>query len=191
MSMPAIYTPLSVTRMSTEDLRSELARAVTMTADALAFLATCWAELERRGEDLSTLRIGLAPYLRQVASGELAPEAVLAFAGKKMVLRWVSRQPIEEQKRLAARPAVSLVQGDGQRTTAFLTDLSAADLQHIEIQPDQASDVPDKKKPASTRKTVSFTVSSAEHSDFMALAKSEGRSVSDIIRGRLGLATIS
>lgn len=101
--------------MTTEELREELRRAVNLTARSVAYLAEVWTELERRGEDMSDIRIGLAPFLRDVAAGRLAPEAVLTFAGSRMVLRWVGRRPLAEQKRLASGAPVEVPTEEGPR----------------------------------------------------------------------------
>lgn len=86
---------------TTSFLRDELARGLTLTADTLTRLGAIWAELERRGEDLSDLRAGLARTLPLIASGRLAAEAVVAFAGRPLVLRCLEGVPVEEQRRLA------------------------------------------------------------------------------------------
>lgn len=117
--------------MTTEELRGELARAITMTADALSYLAACWVELERRGEDLTDLRIGLAPYLREVAAGRLAPEAVISFAGEKMKLAWIAGQPPNIQRRLADGGIVTLRTSDGGERSARFADLTAFEVRQI------------------------------------------------------------
>lgn len=87
--------------LPTTELRAELSRALKITAEGLSYLAFVWTELERRGEDLSDLRSGLAEYLPQIAAGRLAPEAVVQFAGQKSVIRRVMNMPLDEQVRLA------------------------------------------------------------------------------------------
>lgn len=93
--------------VSTTDLRTELARGLSLTAETLTRLGMVWAELERRGEDLSDLRRGLARTLPLIAAGRLAAEAVVAFAGRPSVLRAIEGVPLEEQRSLAqGRPVV-------------------------------------------------------------------------------------
>lgn len=96
--LPTVY---SLGAMSIQQLRGELARSLTMTAQHLAYLASIWHELERRGEDLSDLRTGLAVYLPRIAAGQLSADAVLRFAGQPTVLRNVATLPIDMQMHLA------------------------------------------------------------------------------------------
>lgn len=95
--------------MSTEQLRAELARGLTLTADTLARLGHVWAELERRGENLSDLRHGLARTLPLIASGRLAAEAVVAFAGRPSVLRSLEGLAVARQIELAKGCAVQVI----------------------------------------------------------------------------------
>lgn len=97
----------------TAELRAELARGLTLVADALARLGSVWAELERRGEDLSDLRHGLARTLPLIASGRLAAEAVVAFAGRPALLRALEGVPLGEQRRLAAGGTVEVIDPSG------------------------------------------------------------------------------
>lgn len=94
---------------STADLRAELARGLSLTADTLTRLGMIWAELERRGEDLSDLRRGIARTLPLIAAGRLAAEAVVAFSGRPGILRAIEGVPIERQRRLAAGEAVPVI----------------------------------------------------------------------------------
>jgi len=87
--------------MDTANLRAELAHGLTLTAVTLTKLGMVWAELERRGEDLSDLRVGIARTLPLIAAGRLAAEAVVAFAGRPMILRAIEGVPLDVQRRLA------------------------------------------------------------------------------------------
>lgn len=95
--------------MSTQDLRTELGRALTLSADNIVQLAAIWRELEGRGEDLDDLRNGLGAYLPLIANGRLAAEAVVQFAGQRAVLRGLLGLPIEEQRRLSSGASVKIV----------------------------------------------------------------------------------
>lgn len=90
-----------IREMDTPALRAELASALGLTARHLLHLATVWAELERRGEDLSDLRSGIGTYLPLIASGAVLPETVVRFAGQPAILRAVAGLPVDEQRRLA------------------------------------------------------------------------------------------
>ncbi len=184
---PRISLPTPINRMSTDELRKELSRAITMTADALAYLAACWVELERRGEDLSGLRVTLAPYLRAVASGRMAPEAVIAFAGRRMVLKWVGRQPIEVQRRLAADPRVTIETGGGARKVA-LNELTAAEL-HLIKSDKTVGELPSRqtRKAASARRQIAMILTEREFQDIAAEANARGQTLSGHVRMRIGL----
>lgn len=125
--------PLSeIETVSTEALRAQLAQSLTITAQSLAYLATIWRELERRGEDLSDLRGGLSVYLPQIAAGTLAAEAVVRYAGQRMLLRALSKLPISLQREIVERgdiPRVTIGNGGEAKTvTAPLHSLSSADV---------------------------------------------------------------
>lgn len=107
---------------SVQQLREELARALTMTAQHLVRLAAVWAELESRGEDLSDLRTGLSVYLPQIADGRLDAEAVIRFAGLPTVLRSVSALPLDRQRALSRGEPVPVLTVDerGKYTTVEL-----------------------------------------------------------------------
>ena len=92
---------LDLATMPTPQLRQELAHGLTLTAVTLTKLGMVWAELERRGEDLSDLRVGIARTLPLIAAGRLAAEAVVAFAGRPMILRSLEGVPLDMQRRLA------------------------------------------------------------------------------------------
>lgn len=97
--LEAVKTELQ--KLPTVDLRRELAKGLTLTAETLIRLGVVWAELERRGEDLSELRTGIARTLPLIASGRIAAEAVVAFAGRPMVLRSLEGMDLALQRRLA------------------------------------------------------------------------------------------
>ena len=108
-AVPALPTVYELGSMSNEQLRGELARALTLTAAQLRYLAVIWRELERRGEDLSELRTGLAIYLPQIAAGQLTPDAVIRFAGQPSVLRAIATLPTDEQERMARGETVDVL----------------------------------------------------------------------------------
>lgn len=103
---------VELSAMSTEELRKDLATTLGMTAKVLARLAAIWAELERRGEDLSDLRGGLFLWLPMIADGRLDPEMVVRAAGQAMLLRAASTLRLADQRRILDS-GVTLVQVDG------------------------------------------------------------------------------
>jgi hypothetical protein len=102
-------SPFELGNLSTQTLRSHLAQSLTMTAKHLKLLSLIWAELEKRGEDLSDLRIGLAPYMSQIAAGLLDAEAVIRFAGQPTVLKSVALLPLEKQRNIALGEPVEVL----------------------------------------------------------------------------------
>lgn len=187
---PQIDAPTPISRMPTDELRKELARAITMTADALSYLAACWVELERRGEDLSNLRMTLAPYLRAVASGSMAPEAVIAFAGRKMVLRWIGKQPLELQRKLASDPRVTIISG-GQERKVPINDLTSVELNLVRAETMIASEklpvIKTKRRTSKPSKVIAVYFTEAEYEKISAEAGDLGRTMSGHMRSLIGL----
>ena len=95
--------------MTTEDLRSELAATLEITARHLLHIADVWCELQRRGEDLSHLRSGLWQYMSMIASGELQADLVVKYAGNATLLRHVATLPRYEQDLLLCNDTVGVV----------------------------------------------------------------------------------
>ncbi len=91
-----------VKELSTETLKSELARLLGFTAENLLRLAMVVNELESRGENLSGIRMGILPFLRLIALGKLLPEMVVMHAGSPASLKQIAAMPIEEQRKIAS-----------------------------------------------------------------------------------------
>jgi hypothetical protein len=105
-------SPGSLASLSTDELKSSLASGLKDTADSLLRLASLWAELERRGVDLSDLRRGIVRYLSAIAAGTLAAEAVLEFQGRPGVLAMLEGLSLDRQRSLAAGSPVAVASGD-------------------------------------------------------------------------------
>jgi hypothetical protein len=101
--------PVVLAALSTEELRAELSRSLEVTAAQLVHLAAIVAELERRGENLSDLRLGLLGYLRRINAGQVLPELVVRFQGRPAALQTASLLPIGDQQRLVASEPLELV----------------------------------------------------------------------------------
>lgn len=128
----ALLDQSQIQAASTEELRSQLAQSLTVTAQSLAYLSSIWKELTQRGEDLSSLRGGLATYLPQIANGELAAEAVVRYAGQRMLLRALSGMPLAAQRELVESGEVQHVaidrEGSPVTSTIPLHNLSSTDV---------------------------------------------------------------
>ena len=109
LAQDAIPSAPELNNLSTQTLRTELAASISMTARHLQRLAAIWQELERRGEDLSDLRVGLAEYLPRIAAGQLDAQAVVQFAGQRLLLQKIASLPIAEQNRLALGGTVKML----------------------------------------------------------------------------------
>lgn len=87
-------------KLSAEELRVELSRQLEMTADSLVRLAVIVHELESRGDDLSEMKNGMIPLLRQIAAGELLPELVVMLSGKPDSLKQATKLSVDEQRQI-------------------------------------------------------------------------------------------
>ncbi len=91
---------------STGELREALGRALSLTATYLTYIAAVWVELERRGEDLSTLKTGIGKYVAAIGAGTLLAETVVAFSGQPVLLSRAAKLPVVEQRRAIEEPAL-------------------------------------------------------------------------------------
>jgi hypothetical protein len=126
--------PPDLRQISTEQLRSELGRALELTASHLTHLAAVWRELERRGEDLSRLRSGLWAYMPLIASGRLRAEMVVRYAGHTMLLRRLADLDLDTQDRLLREDSVAVVEYDGRdfvEVHKSLRHLRAAEIAQV------------------------------------------------------------
>lgn len=96
-------------KLSSDEIRRELADGVRMSAAGLVRIAACFRVLEARGEDLSELRGLLPDHIRRIAYGQLHPEAVVRFGPYPLLLDRVSRLPAPDQERLAGGGTVELI----------------------------------------------------------------------------------
>lgn len=110
-------TVTDIRNLDTDALRRELASALNHTARHLLYLASIWAELERRGEDLSALRSGINVYLPLIAAGSVVPEAVIRFAGNVTLLRAVTALPPDQQRKIAGGDPVLVAEKRGDDFT--------------------------------------------------------------------------
>jgi hypothetical protein len=136
MSEMTLYRPgdLSLGSMTVEELRRELASSMELSAAHLVHLAAIWQELERRGEDLSALRTGMATYLPLIARGELNAHLVVRYAGRTMLLRHLAALPSDAQEKIVKNDEVDIVDfvdGDFVETRAPLASLESRQLRYV------------------------------------------------------------
>jgi hypothetical protein len=118
----------ALTGLSIDNLRKMLATEISVTAQHIAKMAMVWAELERRGEDMSALRSGIARYLPAVAARRLLPEAVVRLAGNTVALRAIASLVPDEQRRVLDLGTINVVCEDGGAVQAIpITELSQSD----------------------------------------------------------------
>ena len=101
-------SPLDLSAVPEEDLLGRLSSLLAKTADDLREMAAIVAELERRGKDLSGLRLGIVDHLRRIAAGQLLPEVVVHFAGYPSLLRIAVQLPLPDQRKLVTEESLSL-----------------------------------------------------------------------------------
>jgi hypothetical protein len=100
--------PADLATMTTQELRAAMTAAMARTVEQLARLAWIVRILEERGEDLTDPRIGLMPYLRQIAYGQTLPEVVIRYAERPALVKAISALPRPDQQRLASGEPVPL-----------------------------------------------------------------------------------
>lgn len=91
---------LNAKMMTTFELKTEMGKYLCLTVENLMRLAAIVCELERRGEDMSYIRMGLLPILRQIGNGELLPEIVVMYGGQPAVMKQIAKLNIEEQREI-------------------------------------------------------------------------------------------
>ena len=116
---------------STSELKADLGKAIGLTARAITYVAVIWAELTRRGEDLSEYKFALADYMLSVADGRLLPEAVAQLAGRLRTLEAVAQLPVERQKYLVEGGTVEVLKPDGAVTPRTLDSLTFTEVARV------------------------------------------------------------
>lgn len=118
--------------MTTDYLKQRLAEQMELSARHLVEMATIWAELERRGEDLSALRTGLTDYLPRIAAGTLDARAVVQLAGNRLLLRHFAMLPLDQQQTILGHGEVEVVLPESREVTQRkLAYLSAQEVRQV------------------------------------------------------------
>ena len=121
-----------MTNISTQELKVHLSQSLEMTAKHLVYLGLVWKELERRGEDLSELKKGMAIYIPMIAYGKIDAHLVISYAGQKTLLSALSDLPESDQKKLVKNPKVTVVDKlSEEEKVRDLIDLSASEVGQV------------------------------------------------------------
>lgn len=114
--MTSLAIRTDIASVPTDELKRRLVDGLRMTAERLLNLGETVVELERRGEDLSALRMGMVTHLRAIGAGTLLPEIVVRYSGKQALLDRIAGLPLSQQQALIESPSVPiLVNGEVQR----------------------------------------------------------------------------
>lgn len=99
--------------LTTDDLRAELGRMLSVSADNLARLAAIVRTLEERGDDLADLKLGLVDLLRRIAYGQVLPELVARYGVGSLLVKRAASLPLPDQRRIAAGEPVRVLVIEG------------------------------------------------------------------------------
>ncbi len=193
MAMPAL-SAADLAAVSTDDLKTQLANAIGVTAHTVARLAVIWAELERRGEDLSALRRGgLFSYLPYIAHGQLDPEVVVRCAGQAMLIRAMMDIPLTDQRRVL-REGLPVAVDDGgaiEERHLPVEDVTARDVRRafvgarLRSPAEQIRLLPGAGKranPTLRGTIVKIRLTAEEYEELRRLAKSTGQNTPTLAR---------
>lgn len=100
---------VAIQGMTIAELKEELSKTLTVTADYLMYIARIWRELEYRGEDLGSLRHGMMAYIPLIANKQLDARVVVNYAGKKTLLSYMAKLPLEQQRQIIDKGTMELV----------------------------------------------------------------------------------
>lgn len=129
---PSVAASRDLAGMTTDYLKQCLAEQMELSAKHLVEMATIWAELERRGEDLSALRTGLTDYLPRIAAGTLDARAVVQLAGNRLLLRHFAMLPLDQQQTILGLGEVEVVLPESREVTQRkLAYLSAQEVRQV------------------------------------------------------------
>ena len=116
-----------LSQLSIEQLEAEFSSALKDTADGLLRLAAAVTELERRGRDMSHLKLNLISYLRMIAARQLLPDVVLYLGDQKAKVQAIADLPLSRQRALLEENEVPvLVNGEEHKVP-----LRELDRRHI------------------------------------------------------------
>ena len=132
MSNIELLNQNQIQHASINELKKELARTLKVTSEYLVYMSVIWAELNKRGVDLSDLKSGLFEYIPLIATNQLDADLVIEYAGNKTLLAALSRLPIEQQREIAESKKVPFVElGEHDEKIVYELELSKAKPRQI------------------------------------------------------------
>lgn len=193
MNMIADTSHLEISALSTEQLYSALRDAAEVTARSIVKMAAIWLELERRGEDMSKSRSGLAAYLPAVASGRLVPEAIVKLAGNRTALRAIACLDADTQRQVLEAGTVAVVREEGAAPVQIqLQHLKPAEVNRAidgvngRIIPPAEQSVREKpRRMVQYMARVLVPLTDAERQALQKHATARGKSAADLVRETL------
>jgi hypothetical protein len=179
-------TEIGLSSFTDAELITQLRDSLSLSAKHIERAAEIWMELERRGIDLTPLKVGINEYLGAIGRGRLLPDALFTLAGNKVALAAFTRLDVREQKKLMATKTVKVVRHDGIKDVP-ITALTASDVSRA-FDPVTGKVVSVKdQKPVVQRlrairtERVSISLTEAEHTNLLAAAAREKKLVQELI----------
>lgn len=125
-------TESQLATMNTGDLKNHFAESLELTAKHMTYMGMIWLELEKRGEDLSDLKKGLAIYIPMIAHGIVEAETVIQYAGQKTLLTALTALSLDDQRKITGTGTIPYFNTETEATEQReLVDLSVRDITQI------------------------------------------------------------
>lgn len=131
----ALPIPAALAEMSTDQLRQELVRSLTLTAAHYYRAGMILRVLQERGEDMSKINIPLVPFLLKIAYGQTVDKLVARYAGSPSHLERLSALPLADQSRIAEGQPVEMVvkKDDGEYAVELKDPIKMTRVQSLQV----------------------------------------------------------
>jgi hypothetical protein len=185
----------SLAQMDSEDLRHQLRRCLTMSAEGLLKAGRIIVELRRRKEPIGLQPASLVETLGLIGQGRLIPDLFIAYAGMETLVRAAQKLPVPEQQKLLDGAKVPLATRRGDRIETEMkdpADLKAAEVAQVfgdgRIRPAREQAVPPERpeppaRPPGAKVHLFLTV--AEQAVITEKARLANKSISELLHGLL------
>lgn len=121
---------IDVKNTSTDELKRMFYSGLEVTAQYIKDLAEIWMELESRGEDLSDLGSSITKYFPLISKKQMAPAAIVKYAGQEVLLKELSYIPIHDQEKIIEDGTVQFVTKNDEDNSF---DVDVADLSTMHV----------------------------------------------------------